>query len=148
MFSVETSLKVRVNILLGASLIAIGLLLACRSTAAPLQMTLKIAPDHPTMTKPMTSTLHITDDHGQPVNDATVNGALTMKLMDMGWLPRGLRPGLTSSRRCAAGSDRNSGCLFHHEIRFPVATQSLKASSTCVSYCPVPGSADARCCPA
>ncbi len=84
MFSVERSLKVRGNILLGASLLAIGLLLACRSTAAPLQMTLKIAPDHPSMTKPMTFTLHITDDHGQPVNDATVNGALTMKLMDMG----------------------------------------------------------------
>lgn len=77
-------MKVLVNILLGASLIAVGLLLACRSTAAPLQMTLKIAPDHPIMTKPMTLTLHITDDHGQPVNDATVNGALTMKLMDMG----------------------------------------------------------------
>ena len=79
-------MKVLVNILLGASLIAVGLLLACRSTAAPssLQMTLKIAPDHPSMTKPMTFTLHITDDHGQPVNDATVNGALTMKLMDMG----------------------------------------------------------------
>ncbi len=79
-------MKVLVNILLGASLIAVGLLLACRSSAAPssLQMTLKIAPDHPSMTKPMTFTLHITDDHGQPVNDATVNGALTMKLMDMG----------------------------------------------------------------
>lgn len=47
-------------------------------------MTLKTAPDHPSMTKPMTFTLHLTDDHGQPVNDATVNGALTMKLMDMG----------------------------------------------------------------
>lgn len=84
MFSVEASLKVRRNILLGASLLALGLVLACRSTAAPLQMTLKIAPDHPSMTKPMTFTLHLTDDHGQPVNDATVNGALTMKLMDMG----------------------------------------------------------------
>jgi nitrogen fixation protein FixH len=77
-------LKVRGNILLGASLIAVGLLLACRSTAAPLQMTLKTVPNHPSMTKPMTFTLHITDDHGQPVNDATVNGALTMKVMDMG----------------------------------------------------------------
>ena len=47
-------------------------------------MTLKVAPDHPTMTKPMTFMLHITDDHGQPVNDATVNAALTMKVMDMG----------------------------------------------------------------
>lgn len=77
-------MKLRGNILLGASLIAVGLMLACRSTAPPLQMTLKTAPDHPSMTKPMTFTLHLTDDHGQPVNDATVNGALTMKLMDMG----------------------------------------------------------------
>lgn len=83
----ERSLKLRGTILLGASLIAVGLLLSCRSSAAPpspLQMTLKIAPDHPSMTKPMTFTLHVTDDHGQPVNDATVNGALTMKVMDMG----------------------------------------------------------------
>ena len=47
-------------------------------------MTLKIVPDHPSMTKPMTFTLHITYDHGQAVNDAIVNAALTMKLMDMG----------------------------------------------------------------
>jgi len=47
-------------------------------------MTLNISPDHPSMTKPMTFTLHITDDHAQPVNDATVNAALTMKVMDMG----------------------------------------------------------------
>ncbi len=80
----ERSLKARGNILLGASLIAVGLLLACRSTTAPLQMTLKTAPDHPSMTKPMTFTVHLTDDHGQPVNDATVNGAITMKVMDMG----------------------------------------------------------------
>jgi nitrogen fixation protein FixH len=79
---VETSLNVRVKIL-AASLIAVVLMLACRSTA-PLQMTLKTAPDHPSMTKPMTFTLHLTDDHGQPVNDATVNAALTMKVMDMG----------------------------------------------------------------
>ena len=77
-------MKVRGNILLGASLIAVGLMLACRSTAAPLQMTLRIVPDHPSMPKPMTFMLHLTDDHGQPVNDAAVNGALTMKLMDMG----------------------------------------------------------------
>lgn len=77
-------MKVRGNTLLSASLIAVGLMLACRSTAAPLQMTLKTVPDHPSMTKPMTFTLRLTDDHGQPVNDATVNGALTMKLMDMG----------------------------------------------------------------
>jgi len=36
------------------------------------------------MVKPMTFTVHITDEHAQPVNDAQVNGALTMKSMDMG----------------------------------------------------------------
>ncbi len=45
---------------------------------------LKISPDHPSMTKPMTLALRITDEHGQPVNDAKVNGSLNMKLMDMG----------------------------------------------------------------
>ena len=47
-------------------------------------MDLKVSPDHPRMVKPMTFTLHITDEHAQPVNAAEVNGALTMKLMDMG----------------------------------------------------------------
>ena len=32
----------------------------------------------------MIFTLHITDDHAQPVNGAEVSGALTMKEMDMG----------------------------------------------------------------
>jgi hypothetical protein len=45
---------------------------------------LKISPDHPRMVKPLTFTLHITDDHMQPVSDAEVNGAVTMKAMDMG----------------------------------------------------------------
>jgi hypothetical protein len=52
--------------------------------ASPWRIDLKVSPDHPRMVKPMTFTLHITDDHAQPVNDAEVNGALTMKLMDMG----------------------------------------------------------------
>ena len=47
-------------------------------------MDLKVSPDHPRMVKPMTFALHITDEHAQPVNDAEVNGALTMKEMDMG----------------------------------------------------------------
>ena len=47
-------------------------------------MDLKVSPDHPRMFKPITFTLHITDDHAQPVNDAEVNGALTMKEMNMG----------------------------------------------------------------
>lgn len=36
------------------------------------------------MAKPITFTVHITDKHAQPVTDAEVNAALTMKLMDMG----------------------------------------------------------------
>ena len=52
--------------------------------ASPWHMDLKVSPDHPRMVKPMTFTLHIADDHAQPVNAAKVNGALTMKLMDMG----------------------------------------------------------------
>ena len=36
------------------------------------------------MTKPITFVAHITDQHSQPVNDAQVTAALTMKLMDMG----------------------------------------------------------------
>jgi nitrogen fixation protein FixH len=47
-------------------------------------MDLKVSPDHPRMVKPLTFTLHITDEHAQPVNDAEVNGALTMKEMNMG----------------------------------------------------------------
>jgi nitrogen fixation protein FixH len=47
-------------------------------------MELKVSPEHPSMAKSMTFTLHITDEHAPPVNAAEVNGALTMKLMDMG----------------------------------------------------------------
>ena len=47
-------------------------------------MDLKVSPDHPRMVKPMTFTLHIADEHAQPVTDAEVSGALTMKEMDMG----------------------------------------------------------------
>jgi nitrogen fixation protein FixH len=52
--------------------------------AGPWHMDLKVSPDHPRMVRPLTLTLHITDDHAQPVNDAEVNGALTMKEMNMG----------------------------------------------------------------
>jgi nitrogen fixation protein FixH len=46
------------------------------------------------MAKPITFTVHITDEHAHPVTDAEVNAALTMKLMDMGttqlkFAPRG-----------------------------------------------------------
>jgi hypothetical protein len=54
------------------------------SEASPWHMELKVSPEHPSMAKPMTLTLHITGEHAQPVNDAAVDGALTMKLMDMG----------------------------------------------------------------
>jgi hypothetical protein len=53
-------------------------------SAGPFRMELKVSPDHPSMTKPITLQLHIEDERGQPVSDARVNGALTMKLMDMG----------------------------------------------------------------
>ncbi|MDR3748596.1 MAG: FixH family protein [Acidobacteriota bacterium] len=46
-------------------------------------MDLKVSPDNPSMTKPITFTLHIADA-GQPVSSAEVTGTLTMKSMDMG----------------------------------------------------------------
>jgi hypothetical protein len=54
------------------------------SEAGPWHMELKISPDHPLMVRPLTFTLHITDEHAQPVTGAEVNGVLTMKDMDMG----------------------------------------------------------------
>jgi nitrogen fixation protein FixH len=50
----------------------------------PWRLNLKISPDRPSMTKPVTFMLHIADNRGRPVNDARVSGGLTMKLMDMG----------------------------------------------------------------
>jgi nitrogen fixation protein FixH len=47
-------------------------------------MDLKVSPGHPRMVKPLTLTLHITDERAQPVTDAEVNGALRMKEMNMG----------------------------------------------------------------
>ena len=60
--------------------------------ASPWRMELKISPDHPSMTKPITFQLHIADQRGQPVNDAQVSGSLTMKLMDMGTTPLKFSP--------------------------------------------------------
>lgn len=81
-------------------LVGLGFTLACnQKTSAPEQqqvlspassetgpwhLALKVSPEHPSMTKPLTFTLHITDEQGQPVNAAEVNGVLTMKSMDMG----------------------------------------------------------------
>ncbi len=53
-------------------------------SASRWRMELKISPDHPSMTKPITFEVHIADQRGQPVSDAQVSGALTMKVMDMG----------------------------------------------------------------
>ena len=36
------------------------------------------------MTKPITFLVQVTNAQGQPVNDAQISGALTMKVMDMG----------------------------------------------------------------
>ncbi len=53
-------------------------------SAGPLHLVLTVSPERPSMNKPMTLQVHVTDGKGQPVTDAEVNGALTMKLMDMG----------------------------------------------------------------
>jgi nitrogen fixation protein FixH len=50
----------------------------------PWHVELNISPEHPSMAKPIIFTLHITDEHAQPVSAAEVTGAVTMKLMDMG----------------------------------------------------------------
>ncbi len=71
------------------TLIAVTLLsFACSrkvgGAAGPLHLDLAVSPDHPSMTKPITFQVHVGGANGQPVNDAEVNGALTMKIMDMG----------------------------------------------------------------
>jgi nitrogen fixation protein FixH len=45
---------------------------------------LAVSPEHPSMTKPITFTVHLADPNGHPVPDAQLDGALSMKLMDMG----------------------------------------------------------------
>jgi nitrogen fixation protein FixH len=57
---------------------------ATSSEAGPWHMELKVSPDHPRMVRPLTFTLHITDEHAQPVDTVEVNGVLRMKDMDMG----------------------------------------------------------------
>ncbi len=54
------------------------------SETGPWHLALKVSPEHPSMAKPLTFTLRITDEHEQLVNAAEVNGVLTMKSMDMG----------------------------------------------------------------
>ncbi len=52
--------------------------------SGPLHIAFAASPDHPSMTKPITFQVHLADGSGRAVNDAQVNGVLTMKLMDMG----------------------------------------------------------------
>ena len=52
--------------------------------SAALKLNLTVVPDHPSMTKPIVFQVHVTNAQGQPVNDAKLSAALTMKLMDMG----------------------------------------------------------------
>jgi YtkA-like len=52
--------------------------------SGPLRLQLSVSPTHPSMIKPLTLLLHVTDEQGQLVNDAQVSGALSMKTMDMG----------------------------------------------------------------
>ena len=54
------------------------------NNTGPLRIDLKLSPERPSMTKPITFVAHITDERSQPVNDAHVTAALTMKVMDMG----------------------------------------------------------------
>jgi nitrogen fixation protein FixH len=55
--------------------------------AGPWRIALKVTPDHPSMTKPITFLLHITDDRGLPVDSAQVTASLAMKSMEMEPLP-------------------------------------------------------------
>jgi nitrogen fixation protein FixH len=57
---------------------------AATSAASPWKMDLRVTPEHPSMIKPVTFTVHIVDGDGKPVDNAQVRGSLTMKLMDMG----------------------------------------------------------------
>jgi nitrogen fixation protein FixH len=73
---------------IAAFVIPLALLSGCSKqavrSAGALGIDLKVSPNHPSMTKPVTFEVHVTGADGHPVSDAEVNGALTMKLMDMG----------------------------------------------------------------
>ena len=73
---------------ISAFIFALALMPGCsRKAAGPaasLHLDLAVSPERPSMNKPMTFQVHVSGPDGQPVSDAEVNGALTMKLMDMG----------------------------------------------------------------
>lgn len=74
--------------LLCAFVIVLALISACTKgstvSAGNYHVELTVSPDHPTMNKPIAFEVRVTATDGQPVSDADVTGALTMKLMDMG----------------------------------------------------------------
>ena len=76
-------MKTRWPISLCAVLTILTLLAACHKNDGPLHMVLTVSPDHPRMTRPITFTVHVTEN-GQPVTNAEVVGTITMKSMDMG----------------------------------------------------------------
>lgn len=83
------------HVLLVTILIPVCLLVtACSKKSPPsaFGLALTVSPLHPSMTKPITFQVHVTGPDGQAVNDAEVNGALTMKLMDMGATPLKFAP--------------------------------------------------------
>ena len=54
------------------------------AVVGPWKLELKVSPDHPSMTRPITFLLHVEDVQGHAVDGATVTGTLAMKTMDMG----------------------------------------------------------------
>jgi hypothetical protein len=75
-------------LLISAFIFTLALMPACSrktaGSAGALHLDLAVSPERPSMNKAMGFQVHVTGPDGQPVSDAEVNGALTMKLMDMG----------------------------------------------------------------
>jgi nitrogen fixation protein FixH len=75
-------------LLISAFIFTLALMPACSrktaGSAGALHLDLAVSPERPSMNKAMRFQVHVTGPDGQPVSDAEVNGALTMKLMDMG----------------------------------------------------------------
>lgn len=73
-------------LLISAFIFTLAQMPGCSKKAAgsALHLDLAVSPERPSMNKPMTFQVQVTGSDGHPVSDAEVNGALTMKLMDMG----------------------------------------------------------------
>lgn len=57
---------------------------AAKATQEPVQMALATDPGKPQVDKPFTMRVHLTNQGGAVISDATVTGELTMKTMDHG----------------------------------------------------------------